>query len=252
MKLYGLIGYPLTHSWSAVFFNRKFQELGLRDHDYRLFPLLFIHEMRPLIEQNPEIAGLNVTIPYKRDVLGLLDRISPEAEQIGAVNCISIERKGNRNILCGYNTDYIGFFESLKPLLQPYHTRALVLGSGGSSLAVRFALTKVNLSYTLISRKKSGADVLTYAEVDESLIRAHPIIINTTPLGMFPDTDQCPDIPYSFLENQHLLFDLVYNPEETLFLKKGRDSGAQTMNGIRMLEIQAEASWKIWNNVLIC
>ena len=240
--LYGLIGYPLSHSFSAGFFNRKFADEGT-DAEYLTFPIASITEFPGLLQNNTGLRGLNVTIPYKEAVIACLNDVDNVAAQIGAVNCITI-RQGR---LKGYNTDVIGFEKSLLPLLQPQHNAALVLGTGGASKAVTFVLRKLGIPYQCVSR--SGAEhVITYSELTPDIISSHRLIINTTPLGMFPDVSNSPAIPYSALTTDHLLFDLVYNPAETLFLLNGRATGATTKNGLEMLELQALAAWEIWNN----
>ncbi|OSZ82213.1 shikimate dehydrogenase [Chitinophagaceae bacterium IBVUCB1] len=236
---YGLIGYPLSHSFSPPYFAKKFAEQGI-DADYKAYPLASIEELTALLNNNPSLQGLNVTIPYKQEVIPYLDAIDDAAKAIGAVNCITIKD----GILAGYNTDWIGFTDSIHPLLQPDHTHALVLGSGGSSKAVVYALKQLGIQYNIVSRNGGNYQ---YSQLTESIIQAHTIIINTTPLGMYPHTDNAPDIPYQFLTTSHLLYDLVYNPAETVFMQKGILAGATVKNGYEMLVLQAEASWRIWN-----
>jgi shikimate dehydrogenase len=239
--VYGLIGYPLTHSFSPAYFHRKFGQLGI-DAAYESFPLSDITDFSALLQTQPALRGLNVTIPYKSAIIPYLNAVTDEAGSIGAVNCIDI-RDG---VLTGYNTDAGAFERSLNPLLRPHHRKALVLGTGGASLAVRYALSAVGIAWVSVSRsKKDGA--IPYSSLNHALLAAHTIIINTTPLGMYPDTDQYPDIPYELLSEAHLLYDLIYNPEETGFLQKGKAQGATTKNGLEMLQLQAEASWDIWN-----
>jgi shikimate dehydrogenase len=237
---YGLIGYPLTHSFSPKWFMEKFAAEGI-DATYKAYPLENIESINDLLANYP-LRGLNVTIPYKTGVVDLLDHISAEVEVIGAVNCIDI-RHGQR---IGYNTDVIGFENSLKPLFQAHHTKALVLGTGGAAKAVNYVLDKLGIERTSVSRNKSD-DTLTYEELTEDIIAAHTLIINTTPLGMSPDVDVAPAIPYDVITGEHLLYDLIYNPEETKFLQLGREQGAVTKNGYEMLVLQADASWEIWN-----
>ncbi len=238
---YGLIGYPLTHSFSPAYFKKKFAE----KHIYAVydpFPLADISEFPNLLAANPNIAGLNVTIPYKEAVIPYLDELDPVARAIGAVNCIAI--KNGRKI--GYNTDAIGFEQSLIPLLEAQHTFALILGSGGSSKAVAYALQQLGITYQLISRsRKKGGH--TYTDLTPLVIARHKLIINTTPLGMYPNTDAAPPITYDSITKHHLLFDLIYNPEETKFLTLGRERGATVKNGFEMLKLQADASWDIWS-----
>lgn len=241
-SVYGLIGYPLLHSFSPGYFKEKFAKAEI-DAVYRLFPLANIKKLPQLLAKYPSLSGLNVTIPYKEQVIPFLDDIDNAAKAIGAVNCIKI----SNGKLKGYNTDVIGFEHSLVPLLQPQHTKALVLGTGGAAKAVAYVLGKLNINYQLVSSSdKTGT--IAYRDISTDTIEEHKLIINTTPLGMHPNTDACPDIPYSALGETHLLYDLIYNPEETTFLKKGNAQGATTKNGYEMLVLQAEASWDIWNN----
>jgi shikimate dehydrogenase len=238
---YGLIGYPLTHSFSPAYFKKKFAE----KHIYALydpFPLSDISEFPALLSAYPAMEGLNVTIPYKEAVIPYLHELDPVAQRIGAVNCIAI--KNGR--LKGYNTDSTGFEQSLIPLLEAQHTFALILGAGGSSKAVAYALQQLGISYQLISRsRKKGTH--TYADLTPQVIARHKLIINTTPLGMYPNADAAPPIAYESIGKQHLLFDLIYNPEETKFLSLGRERGAVVKNGFEMLKLQADASWDIWS-----
>lgn len=239
--LYGLIGYPLSHSFSPKWFTEKFAAEDI-DALYKAYPLEHVEDILDLLSNYP-LKGLNVTIPYKESVTGFLDTLSPEAKAIGAVNCIDI-RNGKRT---GHNTDIIGFEQSLIPLLQPHHTKALVLGSGGAAKAVNYVLDKLGIERRSVSRNKTE-NTLTYQDLTEEIIKQHTLIINTTPLGMSPNEDYAPPIPYNNLTEQHLLYDLIYNPSETKFLRLGKANGAQTKNGHEMLILQAEASWKIWNN----
>lgn len=242
MRKFGLIGYPLSHSFSRNYFSEKFAGEHITGCAYYNFPLEHIDLFTALLRDNPDIEGLNVTIPYKQSVRQFLDEFDITAAEIGAVNCIDI-RNGR---LKGYNTDAIGFELSLRPLLDNSHARALILGTGGASRAVGFVLTKLGIAFSYVSRtKKKGC--LTYEELDEAVLYEHTIIVNTTPLGTFPDIHYAPAIPYHLLTLKHLLYDLVYNPRETLFLQKGSAQGATIKNGYEMLVLQAEASWKIWN-----
>ena len=245
MKQYGLIGFPLTHSFSEKYFAEKFRKEKIGDVKYMNFPLQSIGEIIPLVIDNPEICGLNVTIPYKEQVIPFLDDIDPEANEAGAVNTITISRKKNKIFLKGYNTDIIGFIQSLPADILKKHKNALVLGTGGASKAVVCGLKKLNIKYQLVSRTgKPGC--VTYKDLNEKTIRKNTLIINTTPLGMYPNINSLPDIPYKDLTEKHLLYDLVYNPTETQFMKAGKQNGAVTMNGLLMLKNQAEESWKIW------
>lgn len=237
---YGLIGYPLTHSFSPAWFAEKFAREGI-DAVYKAYPLERIQVIEDLLANYP-LRGLNVTIPYKHRVIQYLDEIDETAQTVGAVNCIDIRH----GIKKGYNTDVIGFEKSLTPLLQPHHTKALVLGTGGAAQAVNYVLDKSGIARTSVSRgEREGA--ITYEEVTEAVIREHTLIINTTPVGMAPDVDAAPPIPYEFITEKHLLYDLIYNPAETKFLHHGKQQGATTKNGHEMLIIQAEASWEIWS-----
>ena len=245
MKQYGLIGLPLTHSFSEKYFAEKFREEKINDVEYLNFPLQSIGEIMTLVIDNPEICGLNVTIPYKEQVIPFLDDIDPEANEAGAVNTITISRNNNKIFLKGYNTDIIGFIRSLPADISKEHNNALVLGTGGASKAVVCGLNKLNIKYQLVSRTgKQGC--ITYNDVDEKTIQNNTLIINTTPLGMYPDTVSLPDIPYRYLSEQHLLYDLIYNPSLTSFLNEGKKRGAEVINGLQMLKNQAEESWKIW------
>lgn len=242
MRLFGLIGKPLTHSFSGKYFANKFHQEGINDCRYELFPLDQIGDLPALIRANPNLNGLNVTIPYKQAVMDYLD-VSHIPSAIGACNCIDI-----RNGHCiGYNTDWVGFERSLLPLLEPRHKTALVFGNGGAALAVRYVLQKNGIPYTIVGRTRSAEISLTYEELDEAILQAHQLLINTTPLGTFPAVDTCPDLPYEAIGPQHLLYDLVYNPVKTLFLQKGEERGARIKNGEEMLVLQAEESWRIWN-----
>lgn len=241
MRIYGLIGYPLAHSFSLDIFSKKFTEEGIKDTLYRLFPLASINELPELLNKEKDLKGFNVTSPYKVAVMKFLDRIDPVAREAGAVNTVRIEE--NRT-LTGFNTDVYGFEASLRPLLKPYHKKALVLGTGGASGAVCIALKKLGISFKLVSR--SGNPFLSYDELDRSLVREHKLIIQATPLGTYPHIEQAPVFPYKFLENEHLCYDLVYNPQESLFLYKSGQYGAQVKNGLEMLNLQALKAWDIW------
>ncbi|MBS1782445.1 MAG: shikimate dehydrogenase [Bacteroidetes bacterium] len=241
-SIYGLIGFPLGHSFSAAYFAEKFAK-GKIDAAYRLFPLPQMESLPALLQQFPALRGLNVTIPYKQQIFPFLDSIDDAAKQVGAVNCITIRQEK----LKGFNTDIIGFKNSLTPLLKAYHTHALILGTGGSAKAVQYVLQELNIAFTNVSRIQSKNAIL-YADITPEIIQNHLLIINTTPVGMFPQSEVFPLLPYASLTNQHLLFDLVYNPDETMFLRQGKYYGAATKNGLEMLYIQAEASWEIWNS----
>jgi len=247
MRLFGLIGYPLSHSFSAQYFAKKFASENIQHADYRLFPLKQISEIYSLIKNQPDLHGFNVTIPYKVAILPHLDYITKEAAAVGAVNCVKIERGESGVKLTAYNTDIYGFRESLVPVLKPHHKKALVLGTGGASKAVCYTLEKLGITYTQVSRTGHNSNILNYYQLDETILSENLLIVNTTPVGMYPDTGKFPDIPYQFLGSKHLLYDLVYNPAETGFMLKGREAGATVMNGLQMLKLQAEKSWDIWN-----
>jgi shikimate dehydrogenase len=243
VKRYGLIGYPLSHSFSKKFFTDKFEREGRKDCVYDLFPIASIDELPGIISANKDLQGLNVTIPYKQQVLQYLTQSRLPAN-VSACNCIRI----NNGNLEGFNTDITGFEKSFTPQLKPSHKSALVLGNGGATVAVVAALEKLGISYTIVSRKIKDPSHFTYEQVGEDQIRENKIIINTTPVGMYPDVDVCPPLPYEYIGPEHYLFDLVYNPAKTLFLRKGEEVGAVIKNGEDMLVIQAEESWKIWNS----
>ena len=243
MRLYGLIGFPLGHSFSKKYFTEKFEREGLADCAYELFPIGSLSELPQLIKDHPTLQGLNVTVPYKKTVLEYLDSTVTIPDGLTACNCIRIENAR----LTGYNTDWIGFEKSLTPILKDHHKKALVLGQGGSAEAVVFVLKKHQISYHIVSRSLHDAASYTYRDINEEIIRDHQLIINTTPLGMYPHMESCPELPYQFITDRHLLFDLVYNPAKTLFLEKGEERGAEIKNGEEMLGIQAEENWKIWN-----
>lgn len=249
MKMYGLIGYPLRHSFSSNFFNEKFQKEEI-DAEYVNFEIEHIIDLRKILVFNPRLRGLNVTIPYKESVITFLDDISPEAREIGAVNVIKVERKSknsNAYRLKGYNTDYIGFKNSIAPLINPdHHKKALILGTGGASKAVCYALDALGIALTYVSRTNQ-VGALTYDMLTTEEVAENKIIINTTPLGTFPSVEDLPNIPYQAITSHHLLYDLVYNPSETAFLRRGSQMGATIKNGAEMLEIQALAAWNIWS-----
>jgi shikimate dehydrogenase len=241
MKLYGLIGYPLGHSFSQKYFTQKFENEKL-DCRFINFPIESIDLLPGILQASPLLMGLSVTIPYKLQVIPFLHSASPEVIQLNACNSIQI-RDGK---LTGFNTDTIGFEQSLVQKLQPHHTKALILGTGGASKAVEFVLKKLNIQYTLVSRT-AGSSTLTYNVLTKEIVQESPLIINASPVGTFPEEQYYPNIPYEGISRQHLLFDLVYNPSKTIFLTKGEERGAVIQNGYDMLINQAEASWKIWN-----
>jgi shikimate dehydrogenase len=245
LTLFGLIGYPLGHSFSVAYFTEKFSKEGI-DAEYRNFPLEEVSAFRELVRKEPGLAGLNVTVPYKQQIIPYLDALDRTARTVRAVNTIVFCRKDNRLSLLGYNTDVAGFERSLKEHLKSRHKRALVLGTGGSSKAIAHVLEGLGIEYRKVSRARREG-VLSYEELDRETVAKSLLIINTTPLGMFPRADTCPAIMYEALTPDHLLFDLVYNPGRTLFLSKGEKQGASVVNGYDMLVYQAEASWEIWN-----
>ena len=245
MDLYGLIGHPLGHSFSKDFFNQKFQTENI-DAQYLNFDIPTIELLNEVLTRQ-QIKGLNVTIPYKEKVIPFLEELSEEAKSIGAVNVIKVYQQENKIRLKGFNTDVIGFTESLQPLLNPTHKKALILGTGGASKAVQFGLQQLNIETLFVSRR-SCDNTLTYSQLTSKVMKEHTVVINCTPVGMHPHTDECPEIPYEFIGEGHILYDLVYNPEETLFLKKGKAVGATTKNGLEMLLLQAKAAWNIWTN----
>ncbi|MBA3828428.1 MAG: shikimate dehydrogenase [Taibaiella sp.] len=238
---YGIIGYPLGHTFSPAYFNKKFAEENI-DAVYTAYPIKDIQHLPVLCKDHRDLQGLSVTIPYKQAVVPYMDSLDITAERTGAVNCIHL----HNGLKIGYNTDADGFEKSMQPLLRPYHDRALILGTGGAAQAVQYVLAKLGIGYTQVSRGKEG--MMSYEEITDDVIRAHPLIINTTPLGTFPQVDECPDIPYSALTDAHLLYDLIYNPAETKFLSLGKAQGAAIKNGYEMLLLQAEAAWQIWNS----
>jgi shikimate dehydrogenase len=250
LRQFGLIGYPLSHSFSQKFFTEKFLQENIVNANYDNFPIPSIESFAALWKENPNLEGLNVTIPYKKEVIPFLQHSSAVVQEIHACNCI---RKFN-NELYGYNTDVIGFEKSLLPFLKPHHTHALILGTGGASAAVQWVLQKLNIQYQVVSRRGNTLEEnsemkasLSYDQLSASVIESHTLIINTSPLGMYPNTNEAPNIAYDAISAKHHLYDLVYNPIETLFMKNGLAKGATVQNGLDMLHIQAEESWAIWN-----
>lgn len=245
MSLFGLIGFPLGHSFSVPYFTKKFEEEGI-NAVYKNYPLENISDFTNLREAEPDLRGLNVTVPYKQKIIPYLDALSETVRTIQAVNTICFCRTPGLPALVGHNTDVIGFERSLKEHLKKQHTSALVLGTGGSSNAVTFVLERLGIAYRMVSRSK-GKDKISYEDLGEGMVEKSTLIINTTPLGMHPDVDTFPDIPYKAISADHLLFDLVYNPAKTRFLALGEEQGATIVNGYDMLVYQAEGSWEIWN-----
>ena len=243
MKCYGIIGYPLSHSFSKKYFTEKFLQDGIAGCVYEAYPIKAIDELTGLLKQNPGLLGLNITIPYKQSIFQFIDDTQNIPAGLKACNCIKIIA----GKIIGYNTDITGFERSLLPLLNKHHTHALILGNGGAAEAIKFVLQKLKINYQIVSRQIQEGSHLTYTHLDEKIIKQNTLIINTTPLGSFPAVNEYPDIPYRFLTDRHLLFDLVYNPAKTLFLQKGEEQGTAISNGYQMLVIQAAESWKIWN-----
>ena len=246
MKNYGLIGYPLSHSFSKKYFEEKFIKENITNCSYHLFNIKDINLFTELIETTEGLKGINITIPYKEKIIPFLTEIETTAKAIGAVNTIKITDQ--KNSLKGYNTDYYGFKKSLKPFLDINHERALIFGTGGAAKTVKYVLNELNIDCLLVSRTPKNENEISYDDVNEYVIKHHQIIINTTPIGMFPDVDNFPKFNYDNITPKHLLYDLVYNPLETEFLKKGKQQGCITLNGLQMLKLQAEKSWEIWNS----
>ena len=241
-KQYGLVGKNISYSFSKAFFAEKFERENYKNHTYENFDIQEIFEFPGILKNNPDLKGLNLTIPYKEVVIPFLDKMSKNALKIGAVNTIKFSTNGKTK---GYNTDFYGFKKSLKPLLKSYHKKALILGTGGASKAVAYALRLLEIDYILVSREPSE-HTLRYDELDASTFEEYQIIINCTPLGTSPNVEVCPEIPYQYFSEKHIAYDLIYNPEETLFLKKAKENGAVVKNGYEMLVFQAEKAWKIW------
>lgn len=245
MRIFGLIGHPLEHSFSPTFFKQKFERDGISDSEYRLFPLESIEELTHLIHQEPNLAGLNVTIPYKEAVIPLLDQIDPLAQAVGAVNVIRIIRQSPHPRLLGFNTDCFGFRESLLEFAGLSHKGAIILGTGGASKAAAHVLANEKIPFLVVSRTPKNQQI-GYHDLSPMVMETHPLIINATPVGMSPHTSSAPQIPYNLITPESVCFDMIYNPEETEFLRRAREQGAKTKNGLAMLHHQAEESWKIW------
>ena len=244
MDKYGLIGYPLGHSFSISYHNQRFADEGI-NAKYINFEIASIDDLNQVLSQNPELKGLNVTIPYKQKIIPFLDYISPEARAIGAVNVIRVVHDGKNVRLRGYNSDVIGFVQSMEPLIEPYHKKALVLGTGGAARAIAYGLKSLGLEFVYVSRYERP-DTIQYERITPEVVSEYNVIVNCTPLGMSPKVNTCPQLPYEALYERNILYDLIYNPDETLFMRKGRAQGATVKNGLEMLLLQAFASWEFW------
>lgn len=267
MKLYGLIGYPLTHSFSEKYFKAKFQKENIAEVDFKTFAIKELTDFPRIIESNPDLKGLSVTIPHKENIIPFLDELDEIAKNIGAVNCIKIVRSSEfgadsitqnhkpqtSNLkLIGYNTDAYGFQQSIKPFLETQHERALIIGTGGAAKAVAYVLKNIGIDVHFVSRKNNSTaqqfnNSFSYSDLNQNIISKIKLIVNATPLGMFPNIDSSPQIPYKYITPEHLCYDLIYNPEESLFLEKSKKYGAVTLNGLSMLHHQADKAWEIWN-----
>lgn len=243
-KLFGLLGKNISYSFSRGYFTEKFKDLNLDSHKYVNFDLQNIKDFSSIIEENEDLKGINVTIPYKEDVMSFLNKLDKTAKKIGAVNTIKFTKRGN---LKGYNSDVVGFENSILPLLKKHHKKALILGTGGASKAIAYALKRNNIKFKFVSRNPEGKKQISYKGLTKDIIQKHTVIINSTPLGTSPDIEKCPNIPYQYLTDNHILYDLIYNPAITTFLSKGKEKGAIIKNGLEMLQLQAEESWRIWN-----
>ncbi|HEV7232128.1 MAG TPA: shikimate dehydrogenase [Bacteroidia bacterium] len=253
MPTYGLIGFPLSHSFSQKYFTDKFLREGIAGARYELFPIEHVSAFPDLLKAHPDLCGLNVTIPHKESILPFLNELDPVAAEVQAVNTIRITKNAKGLHLKGFNTDTFGFRQSIKPFLESHHERALILGTGGASKAVAWVLKEIGVDCYFVSRQGASdsgkkMNVFRYEELNDHVMKHFPLIINTTPIGMFPDTDKAPAIPYEFIGPRHFLYDLIYNPAETFFLAEGRKRGAQVLNGLSMLQQQAEKAWEIWNS----
>ncbi|MRX65675.1 shikimate dehydrogenase family protein [Maribacter luteus] len=240
---YGLVGKNISYSFSESYFADKFKKLGLSGYSYRNYDLAHIEDFKELVGEDKNLKGLNVTIPYKEAVIPYLDKLDKKARKVGAVNTVKFTKKG----LKGYNTDIYGFKKSIKPYLKKHHKRALILGTGGASKAVAFVFKELGIKFKFVSRTAKKNQLL-YDDLDEKTMKKYKVLVNCTPLGTFPNIEEKPAIPFQLISDKHLLFDLIYNPEKTAFLRDGEKQGATIRNGLRMLELQAEKSWKIWNS----
>ncbi len=248
MNVYGIIGYPLSHSYSPGFYSEKIKNESIPNTEYKTFPLNDINKFKPLVHDNKDIKGLNVTSPYKETIIKYLNEIDKDSKFIGAVNTISIERSANGPYLKGYNTDAYGFEKSIKPYLQPHHKNALIIGSGGAAKAVEFVFKKLGVSYEIVTRRPLKAHHIIYWAVNRQIIEKNLILVNATPLGMHPGIMDYPLIPYEYITPDHIMFDLIYNPPTTRFLEFGEKAGATVINGMQMFKIQANRSWEIWQS----
>ena len=247
MDKYGLIGYPLGHSFSISYFNQKFADEGI-NATYENFEIPSIDDLPEIIDRYPNLRGLNVTIPYKEKVIPFLDSISPEARAIGAVNVIRVTHQKNKTLLKGYNSDVIGFTQSIEPMIDPkWHKKALILGTGGASKAINYGLKSLGIEPVFVSRYERPGTI-QYQSITPDVVHEYNVIVNCTPLGMYPNTDECPQLPYEAMDSHTILYDLIYNPDETLFMYKGRQQGATVKNGLEMLLLQAFASWELWHS----
>jgi len=250
MKLYGLIGQTLAHSFSEKYFLEKFRKEQILDCDYRLFPIESVFEITELLNIFPELKGLNVTIPFKEKIIELLDRVDDIAQEVGAVNTIKILFENDKFVLKGYNTDVYGFSKTLEPLIENQNYKALILGTGGAAKAVEYVLKQLNIEYISVTRAPfKNENTIFYSDLNPQILDQYKLIINTTPIGMFPEVNFFPNIPYDYITQNHILYDLIYNPEETQFLKFGRFKKAKIVNGLKMLHLQAEKSWEIFNQL---
>ena len=246
MDKYGLIGYPLGHSFSISYFNQKFADEGI-NATYENFEIPSIDDLPEIIDRYPNLRGLNVTIPYKEKVIPVLDSISPEARAIGAVNVIRVVHQKNKTLLKGYNSDVIGFTQSIEPMLDPkWHKKALILGTGGASKAINYGLKSLGIEPVFVSRYERPGTI-QYQSITPDVVREYNVIVNCTPMGMYPNTDECPQLPYEAMDSHTILYDLIYNPDQTLFMRNGAKYGAEVKNGLEMLLLQAFASWEFWH-----
>ena len=246
MDKYGLISYPLGHSFSISYFNQKFADEGI-NATYENFEIPSIDDLPEIIDRYPNLRGLNVTIPYKEKVIPFLDSISPEARAIGAVNVIRVVHQKNKTLLKGYNSDVIGFTQSIEPMLDPkWHKKALILGTGGASKAINYGLKSLGIEPVFVSRYERPGTI-QYQSITPEVVREYNVIVNCTPMGMYPHTDECPQLPYEAMDSHTILYDLIYNPDQTLFMRNGAKYGAEVKNGLEMLLLQAFASWEFWH-----